>query len=53
MPKSMKYGERCEGNHEIRGWALSRENFYNGLYSLSKKTDIKKYGSTLYAICAL
>jgi len=50
---SGNWGERCKGNREIRGWALSRENFYNGLYSLGKKNDIKKYGSTLYAICAL
>jgi SAM-dependent methyltransferase len=50
---SKNWGKTCKENHEIRGWALSREKFFNGLYNLSKMTDIKKYGSTLYAFCTL
>jgi 2-polyprenyl-3-methyl-5-hydroxy-6-metoxy-1,4-benzoquinol methylase len=50
---SENWGKKNKENQAIRGWALSKEKFFSGLYNLGKMPEIKKYGSTLYAFCTL
>ncbi len=40
-------------NKEVRGWAVSREKLFDGVYQLGKMPQLKRFGSTLYAHCTL
>lgn len=47
------WDERSGDNSEIRGWAFSRQELFNGLYDLCKMPELNKFGSTLYMHCTL
>ncbi|MFC1568340.1 class I SAM-dependent methyltransferase [Candidatus Margulisiibacteriota bacterium] len=45
------WDERTDNNAEVRGWAVSRQKLFDGLYDLCKMPELNKYGSTLYMHC--
>lgn len=46
--KAKHWDERADNDSEVRGWAVSRQELFNGLYELCKLPEFNKYGSTLY-----
>ena len=53
LVNSEQWGIQTENDKEIRGWASSKNSFYEGLYRLGKKPEFQGFGSTLYVCCKI
>jgi 2-polyprenyl-3-methyl-5-hydroxy-6-metoxy-1,4-benzoquinol methylase len=47
------WDERENGGKEVRGWGVSRERLFDGVYTVGNLPQFKRFGSTLSAHCTL